>query len=78
MDSNEGFLKRTAFQIASQLPEDPKDAKRVIDLVLDLAMNFGRSPRRSRPASVPGKDQAKGKADGRVTPLFAPDKANRG
>lgn len=77
MDSKEGFIKRSALQIASQLPEDPKDAKRVIDLVQDLLLNFSRKARPSR-SSAAVKDQAKLTAGGQVTPLFGPGRASRG
>lgn len=77
MDSKEGFIKRSALQIAAQLPEDPKDAKKVIDLVLEILSNFSRRPRATQPSGA-GKDPAKAKAGGQVTPLFVPDRANRG
>lgn len=41
---HEAFLKRTACQIAAQLPDDPKDADRVIALVWEIVHNLGRSP----------------------------------
>lgn len=69
MDSSDGFIKRSALQIAAQLPEDPKDAKKVIELVQEILLNF------NRPVAA-GKGPAKAKAAGRVTPLFPPGKAN--
>lgn len=69
VDSSDGFIKRSALQIAAQLPEDANDAKKVIELVQEILLNF------NRPAAA-RKGPAKAKEAGRVTPLFAPGKAN--
>jgi hypothetical protein len=36
----EGWKRRQAIQLASQLPEDPQDALRVLELTRELVLGF--------------------------------------
>lgn len=40
MSGNENWKRRHAVQIAAQLPEDPKDALRVLELARELVETF--------------------------------------
>ena len=40
--TNDAWLRRHAVMIASQLPEDPNDAERVLELALELVNGFMR------------------------------------
>ncbi len=76
MDSPEGFLKRTALQIATQLPENDDEARRVIALVLEIIDHLGKDWSEPIQPSVDRIGQARRKAGAQVTPLFAPDRSN--
>lgn len=59
----DGFLKRTACQIAAQLPDDQAEAFEVLGLVRQIVTNLGSSWEES------GKN--------RPIPLFAPGQKDR-
>lgn len=79
----DGFLKRTACQIAAQLPDDRAEALQVLGYVREIVMNLGGG---WGPAVVPQpiqlfdpsaqKDRAVSPADGPAVPSARLDRAN--